>query len=131
MSGSVKGSRKRSQSGGRVLLRFKFTGFTTCEEADVEQIKVNKEIAIKLGTIDVGVHRASRYGFFGPENQAPLAGIKGALAEKPLKGKALTHSTSGGDPEPSSPPTLMNLIYHDDVQSPIARFVFWYRSKGM
>lgn len=100
-SGSIDGWRKISPAGDYSLLRFKFASFTTSEGDHAEKVEADKKLVEKLGTIEVQVHRGNLNGILGPLNQAPPSAIRTPLAEKALKGRALSHSTSSSDPEPS------------------------------
>lgn len=99
-------------------------------DSEAEQLVGDREVARQLGTIDVRVYRVTRRGMLDLENQVLLPGIDGALPEKSLRGKDLSHSTTCARPKPCVQWTLINLMYHDDWQHPIARFIFRYRSKG-
>ncbi|KAB5585798.1 hypothetical protein GE09DRAFT_1180965 [Coniochaeta sp. 2T2.1] len=108
------------------LSKFKFDAVTTVDAADVETIKTDSAAAVSLGTIRIEVWCGLEQGACLPpartDKQAKLS-----LAEKALKGKAVSHGTSLAAPINVTPITFSKIekLYG----KPYAIFFFKYRSR--
>ncbi|KAI0388743.1 hypothetical protein F5Y17DRAFT_181178 [Xylariaceae sp. FL0594] len=111
------------------LRKFKFSVVKTIDDAPKERLENDIKMAKGLGTIEVKFSRGLEYGpGFAVNRQdyrVNLAGFE--LAEKSLKGKAVSHGTLYQACEPILAPTWVDV--RDLPEGPIAVFKFMYRSR--
>ncbi|KAI1115092.1 hypothetical protein F5Y14DRAFT_460911 [Nemania sp. NC0429] len=90
-----------------------------------KDIKATKD----LGIIQIEVERHIYRGELPPSQDADSTTTTLEVAEKALKGKAISHSTSVGKREPGESLRLMNTRRIPADNGPIAVFRFLYRSR--
>ncbi|KAB5585799.1 hypothetical protein GE09DRAFT_1210387 [Coniochaeta sp. 2T2.1] len=110
----------------QTLRKFKFNAVTTVDLAPAATVKKDLKRAPFLGTIRVQVWHGV---YKGPSATVPTVRDTAALsiAEKALKGTAVSHGTMFGDAVPTDPVVFANVSY--PTNSPVAIFQFRYRSK--
>ncbi|KAI1364963.1 hypothetical protein F5Y08DRAFT_305483 [Xylaria arbuscula] len=108
--------------------RFIFSAVKTIDEAKKERVEGDRKIANGLGTIHVDFFRATiRAPSTGHVTDANSGGFE--LAEKALKGKAISHGTSYGAREAIPTPKFSKTDYLPEDNGPIVTFKFFYRSR--
>ncbi|KAI1279668.1 hypothetical protein F5Y07DRAFT_357424 [Xylaria sp. FL0933] len=111
--------------------RFKFAAVKTIDDAQKERVACDLKVAKTLGTIKVVFTRAIEYGtgvyHTSHSNNAQSGAFE--LAEKSLKGKAVSHGTSYGRSETISCPTRVHIRDLEEDNGPILVLKFMYRSR--
>ncbi|KAI3341447.1 hypothetical protein F4824DRAFT_313818 [Ustulina deusta] len=112
------------------LRKFRFAAVKTTDDARKEQVEKDLKVAKALGTIEVKFTRVTERGSPYTSRRATDA-KSGAfeLAEKSLKGKAVSHGTSYGVCESISTPTWIETRNLEEDNGPILVFKFMYRSR--
>ncbi|OTA57242.1 hypothetical protein K449DRAFT_140071 [Hypoxylon sp. EC38] len=120
-----------NEGGQFVEQGFKFTGITKIEEADMAQFKQDLRKLERMGTIEVRFYRVIELkdddDGFQPQKTSPA---DFELAEKALKGKAISHGAGFSAPmrAPKAPRYVDSQNLPED-NGPIAIFRFLYRSQ--
>ncbi|KAI9688424.1 MAG: hypothetical protein M1822_001373 [Bathelium mastoideum] len=123
----------QNQPEGRVFRHFVFSKLIVDEDAaDTYQQPCDVaglgEIVVKIWRVNVTEsimqHRSE---------QKPCKKASGPISEKALKGRALSHTTSLGDPvsivkQAHQTTRTYRWVHIDDVETPLATFTFKYRS---
>ncbi|KAF2963207.1 hypothetical protein GQX73_g10371 [Xylaria multiplex] len=125
----IKGQEVCNNAGTWSLRRFKFAPVKTIDDAQKDRVENDLKVAKSLGTIEVKFTRAIEYG---PSTSNRIHNTReGAfeLAEKSLKGKAVSHGTSYGVCETIAMPTWVDAREIVDDDGPILVYKFIYRSK--
>ncbi|KAI1632447.1 hypothetical protein F4809DRAFT_653298 [Biscogniauxia mediterranea] len=116
------------------LRRFKFAAVHTVDNVQNERIAQDIEHAKKLGTIEVKLYRVTEGG-------VPKVGLVDAvfptsehsgdfeLAEKSLKGRAISHGTSYQTAQPIQTSEMVAVTKLPEDKGPMATYKFLYRSK--
>ncbi|KAI1826913.1 hypothetical protein F4861DRAFT_495654 [Xylaria intraflava] len=115
--------------GGWYRRRFKFAPVKTIDDARKERVESDLKLAKGLGTIEVKFRREIEYGVIRSTGVADSGTKKWELAEKSLKGKAVSHGTSYGKPETIAAPTYIQTRPIHEDHGPILRIIFRYRSR--
>ncbi|CCF37435.1 hypothetical protein CH063_08763 [Colletotrichum higginsianum] len=129
---TVDGSRERSTASGYERLnKFKFSKVTTTDDAAKDRVESDSTRAKLLGTIEVFIYPIiitgpSRYIGSGHRHETQRDGFN--IAEKALKGRAVSHGTSFTDGGVVSQRLSVTAEYLND-HLPIAAFSFQYRSR--
>ncbi|KAI0181108.1 hypothetical protein GGR52DRAFT_522951 [Hypoxylon sp. FL1284] len=115
-----------------LLQKCKFSAISTVDDAKDERIKKDIQIAKNLGVIEVSFTRCIKQE--GPLPHRPTASaIKGAdkieLAEKSLKGRAMSHGTAFSTVKNPRIPKFTHTRSLEEDGGPIATFRFHYRSR--
>ncbi|KAI0532239.1 hypothetical protein GGR58DRAFT_507661 [Xylaria digitata] len=127
----IKGQEVCNSSGTWSLRRFKFAPVKTIDDARKDRVESDLKVAKSLGTIEVKFTRAIEYG---PGTSRRIHNAREGtfeLAEKSLKGKAVSHGTSYGVCEAISMPTWVDARDIVEDNGPILVYKFMYRSKGI
>ncbi|KAI0799400.1 hypothetical protein GGR55DRAFT_684013 [Xylaria sp. FL0064] len=128
----VKGKQVHNHiSGLWSVRRFKFAPVKTIDDAQKERVACDLKVAKTLGTIEVVLTRAIECGT-GPYDIADLNESQPGtfeLAEKSLKGKAVSHGTSYGVSETILRPTRVKTRDLEEDNGPILVLKFMYRSR--
>ncbi|KAI1330580.1 hypothetical protein F5Y16DRAFT_362198 [Xylariaceae sp. FL0255] len=111
------------------LRRFKFTTVVTVDDAQKERVDNDMKIAKDLGVIEIKFDRAIEYGAALSGRGAENGPASFELAEKSLKGKAVSHGTSYGAAEFIATPRWVDARNIPEDHGPIAIFKFMYRSR--
>ncbi|KAF9877824.1 hypothetical protein CkaCkLH20_04959 [Colletotrichum karsti] len=109
------------------LKKFKFSKVTTVDDAAKERVANDIEVFKSVGTIQVHVYSCSVRRREGRSTHRSARDREFEVAEKALKGKAVSHGTAysdGGLIPPSSTVSVDN-----DPKEPIGTYSFKYRSK--
>ncbi|KAK5631369.1 hypothetical protein RRF57_007083 [Xylaria bambusicola] len=137
----VDGKEVCSSSGGWSLRKFRFTAVKTrvlppltsllVDDPSKERVERDLKVAKKgLGTIEVKFTRAIEYGnSYTPDHASSSNPARLELAEKSLKGKAVSHGTSYGVCEAISAPKYISSRDLPEDDGPILVFRFIYRSR--
>ncbi|KAI0122596.1 hypothetical protein F4814DRAFT_214546 [Daldinia grandis] len=113
-----------------MLQKFQFSAIDVVDDAKKDRIKDDIKIAKHLGLIEVRVHPCIYLGHTTtPAHRKPITSGKLEVAEKSLKGKAISHGTSFSSKERISAPNGCIIWYADKDRKPIAVFRFHYRSR--
>ncbi|KAI0851670.1 hypothetical protein F5Y00DRAFT_228947, partial [Daldinia vernicosa] len=113
-----------------VLQRFQFSAIDVVDDAKKDRVENDIKIAKHLGLIQVEVLPCIYLGRRGPSFAKPIISGKVELAEKSLKGKAISHGTSfSSSRERISAPGGCEVKFLDKHPKPIAVFRFHYRSR--
>ncbi|KAK1674395.1 hypothetical protein BDP55DRAFT_667542 [Colletotrichum godetiae] len=127
----VEGSRERSSAfRSERLNKFKFSRVTTIDDATKERVQGDSEKAMSLGVIEVFVYSMVSTGasFYADSSSRDTRNSNFDIAEKALKGRAVSHGTSFADGGVvSQRPLFSGRRINDGV--PIACFTFKYRSR--
>ncbi|KAF6844682.1 hypothetical protein CMUS01_00866 [Colletotrichum musicola] len=127
---SVPGQRVASaHSGMESIRKFKFSKVTTVDDMSKERVSKDIKAAKSLGTIQVLVYSIRVLGTSGAG--AGFAASRGAnfeIAEKALKGKAVSHGTSFTDGGLVPEVRRVSVHYNHD-KKPIMAFNFKYRDR--
>lgn len=112
-------------------LRF-YLHFTNPYFCSVEQKKSNRASRAKhLGTLCVKVYHMNFTCRIKNDSLSSKVYEEAEVAEKHLKGRAITQTVRYTTPEPISlVPRDPEDVYHDPSKKPFAIFEFRYRSKG-
>ncbi|KAI1811726.1 hypothetical protein GGS20DRAFT_561775 [Poronia punctata] len=113
------------------LRKFKFAVVKTLDDATKERIEKDRRTAEGLGTIEVRFTRTIETGLAATSNREGK-GVNQKefeLAEKSLKGRAVSHGTTYDACEAIRPPTYVSTNNIEEDQGPIAIFRFLYRSR--
>ncbi|WDK09704.1 hypothetical protein CGRA01v4_00982 [Colletotrichum graminicola] len=130
---TVEGSRERSTTSGYDRLnKFKFSKVTTFDDAAIDRVKADTAKAKLLGVIEVFVYPViitgpSTYTRSPHRHKARRSG-NFEIAEKALKGRAVSHGTSFADGGIVSQRPSVTAEYLNN-HNPIAAFSFKYRSR--
>ncbi|RDI85421.1 hypothetical protein Vi05172_g4764 [Venturia inaequalis] len=118
---------KRSVAGRIVLRKFQFSTLIT-DDRPVSGTDTAR--ASKLGDIIVSFHRTNIQGPITRKNTYAPDDLQGpqSVAEKALKGRALSRTIDLGTAIPSRPGTSVKKNYIDPKDKPFAIFTFRYRS---
>ncbi|KAI1337680.1 hypothetical protein F5Y15DRAFT_150910 [Xylariaceae sp. FL0016] len=111
------------------IRRFQFSVVDTIDEAQKDRVEKDMKVAKGLGVIEVRITRAIEYGPTFHHNMPDPKSGKFELAEKSLKGKAISHGTSYLAPESILAPTFVDCRDLVEDNGPIAIFRFLYRSR--
>ncbi|KAI1427934.1 hypothetical protein F5Y12DRAFT_734314 [Xylaria sp. FL1777] len=127
----IKGKEVYSHSSGIWSLRkCKFAAVNTIDDAQKERVESDLKVAKTLGTIEVRITRAIEYGFKNKTHFSTDAKSGNfELAEKSLKGKAVSHGTSYGVCEAIPSPAWIDARDIVEDNGPILIFRFMYRSR--
>ncbi|OTB13772.1 hypothetical protein K445DRAFT_158486 [Daldinia sp. EC12] len=116
-----------------VLQKFKFSAVDVVDDSKKERIEDDIKIARHLGLIEVRIFRCIHLhlGRQPPTLRRPTLkqGDKLELAEKSLKGKAISHGTSLSSRKCVPAPNTCKVRYPDGLNKPVAVFQFHYRSR--
>ncbi|KAI1646949.1 uncharacterized protein F4817DRAFT_120038 [Daldinia loculata] len=113
-----------------ILQKFQFSAIDVVDDAKKDRIQDDIKIAKHLGMIQVRVYRCIYLGDSTPSLGKPITSDKLELAEKSLKGKAISHGTSfSSSGDRVSAPRSCSVSYVDGRDKPIAVFRFHYRSR--
>ncbi|KAI1389058.1 uncharacterized protein F4822DRAFT_404832 [Hypoxylon trugodes] len=118
-----------------VLQRLKFSTVKTVDDATKERVKKDQKISNKLGLIVVEIRREIKLGRSKHRPNRNLQTVTPTatsfeLAEKSLKGRAISHGTTLSAPESIRRSTYCHTEPVPGDSGPIAIFRFLYRSKG-
>ncbi|KAI0401204.1 hypothetical protein F4802DRAFT_440587 [Xylaria palmicola] len=108
---------------------FKFAAVKTIDDARKERVESDLKVAKDLGTIEVQFFREIEYG---PSSHTPADNCESAtfeLAEKSLKGKAISHGTSYGPGSATIAPRYISTSKLAGDNGPILVIRFLYRSR--
>ncbi|KAI1074505.1 hypothetical protein F5B20DRAFT_563534 [Whalleya microplaca] len=123
----------RSQTSGEWYShKLKFSAINTVDSALKERVKKDMQTTKSLGLIELRVQRVLEFESGPMTNGAHLQSQanKFELAEKSLKGKAISHGTTCTMGKKIETPTVIRSeILPEDNGSPIAVFKFYYRSR--
>ncbi|KAH6656587.1 hypothetical protein BKA67DRAFT_159856 [Truncatella angustata] len=111
-----------------LLHRLQFTSIKTVDDAKKDRVEKDIKLANNLGIIEVRVERGTDLGRSSYKG-AQVANKKFELAEKSLKGKAVSHGTSLGAVQQTSKPNYIKFERLNEDDGPIAKFRFLYRSR--
>jgi len=113
-------------------IRFHILILSTVDDPDSHRVKKDAKALAGIGEIVVSVHRAVQrdsnipaVGNYNLAQHKPPAEV----AEKALKGKAISHGVSYGEQQIISR-TSKETVDLDGPQNPVGVFVFKYRSRG-
>ncbi|KAK2047428.1 hypothetical protein LZ31DRAFT_517374 [Colletotrichum somersetense] len=129
---TIEGSRQKSTSSGYERLnKFKFSKVTTLDDAANDRVKVDTAKSKLLGVIEVFIYPLiitgpSRYTNSGYCYNTQNDNFE--IAEKALKGRAISHGTSFADGGVVSQRPSVTAEYLNN-HNPIAAFTFKYRSR--
>ncbi|KZL79903.1 hypothetical protein CI238_02349 [Colletotrichum incanum] len=129
---TVEGSREGSTASGYERLnKFKFSKVTMIDDAAKDRVEVDTQKAKALGVIEVFIYPMvitgpMRYTTTGQRPDAQNDGFE--IAEKALKGRAVSHGTSFADGGIVSQKPTVTAEYLNNHNS-IAAFSFKYRSR--
>ncbi|KAH8888303.1 hypothetical protein GQ53DRAFT_826446 [Thozetella sp. PMI_491] len=111
-----------------LLHRFKFSSITTVDDTDKQRLEEDKRATKHLGTIQVNFFRTLEAGLpYDPTTSGP-SGTSLSVAEKALKGQAISHGTSYAPPVKEYRSHCVNVTWLDPY--PIAMMCFKYRSRA-
>ncbi|OBT84583.1 hypothetical protein VE02_06329 [Pseudogymnoascus sp. 03VT05] len=114
--------------GRETISAFTFTTVEIVEVADKAKIDEDVKAAANLGEITVEVFRVEILEDVTPQ-KAVVNKIATEIAEKAVKGRALSNRTTFGVAKTTTPIRLRRKEFIDGKDKPLARFVFRYRSK--
>ncbi|KAI8962419.1 hypothetical protein F5Y11DRAFT_322987 [Daldinia sp. FL1419] len=118
------------QTGAWTRQNFRFSAVDVVDDAKRNRIEEDIETAKDLGLIQVCVYRCLYLGYTTVRAHVPITSNKFELAEKSLKGKAISHGTSFSPPgEHVDAPGGIRVKRLDGDNHPIAVFNFQYRSR--
>ncbi|ROT43266.1 hypothetical protein SODALDRAFT_34841 [Sodiomyces alkalinus F11] len=126
----IDGAHDMDPATGQVLLKkFKFAPVTTVDDADAARVRNDVQAAKNLGAIQVRFYRVNaettphdiRVHVSVPDGSSELA-------EKALKGRAISHKASHVNGGYVRPPKAVNITKQIDKE-PLAVFNFKYRSR--
>ncbi|KAG8163976.1 hypothetical protein KVR01_005894 [Diaporthe batatas] len=117
------------------LRKFRFAPVSTVDDVNKERITRDMHVARDLGLIRICIFRgiwkqkSARKAGSGRSTKLGTDGI--SLAEKALKGKAISHGTALSAPVRIAPrhSSRWEVDWRDSTASPLAVFYFKYRSK--
>ncbi|KAI1781403.1 hypothetical protein F4818DRAFT_398916 [Hypoxylon cercidicola] len=109
----------------------KFSVISTVDDAKNDRIKSDIKLAEHLGMIQVTISRCIVTKHHVPPGHGPsIKSIdKWELAEKSLKGRAMSHGTSFSTQEKTRPQNTVTTRVLEEDGGPIAIFRFHYRSR--
>ncbi|KAL2290132.1 hypothetical protein FJTKL_00623 [Diaporthe vaccinii] len=117
----------------RTLRKFLFTPVTTVDDANKKRVATDMEVARNLGLIRISVCRVICHNRLRHHNSShhhlKLGKHNISLAEKALKGRAVSHGTVLSAPVQSPGRGFYHVDYVDTKACPLAVFYFKYRSK--
>ncbi|KAI1179570.1 hypothetical protein F4777DRAFT_436034 [Nemania sp. FL0916] len=112
------------------LNRFKFSPIKTVDDTRKERVETDIKAAKGLGTIEVQFTRAIDRGQTYNDNPHKIRPKAFELAEKSLKGKAISHGTSYGAAVPIRTPNFVDARDLPEDNGPILAIKFMYRSRA-
>ncbi|KAI3394306.1 hypothetical protein diail_2953, partial [Diaporthe ilicicola] len=121
-------------SANGTLRKFRFAPVSTIDDANKTRLATDTKTAQNLGLIRVSVFRVIVKGkdenkkLSSARPDPNLAKDRLSIAEKALKGKAVSHGTTLSDPIQSNS-SFCDVQYVDLHASPLAVFYFKYRSR--
>ncbi|KAI1144364.1 hypothetical protein F5Y05DRAFT_407760 [Hypoxylon sp. FL0543] len=119
-----------SRTGGWVLQRCQFSAITTVDDSKKDRVERDVKVAKDLGLIEIEVSRCIYLGNSPTVHRSPPKKSRELeLAEKSLKGRAMSHGTSFPKSELTHAPTHCHTRKLAEDHGPIAVFRFYYRSK--
>ncbi|KAI1469458.1 uncharacterized protein F4812DRAFT_470407 [Daldinia caldariorum] len=111
--------------------KFKFSAVDVVDDSNKSRVEKDVKIARHLGLIQVKVFRCIPLGTY--RKPTPRSDFQQSdkleLAEKSLKGKAISHGTSFSSGQHTRTPNNRRVAYIDGYDKPIAMFQFHYRSR--
>ncbi|KAK1972177.1 hypothetical protein LY78DRAFT_651063 [Colletotrichum sublineola] len=129
---TIEGSRQRSTASGYDRLnKFKFSKVTTLDDAANDRVKTDTAKAKLLGVIEVFIYPMVITGptrYTNSSHRHDVQDDNFEIAEKALKGRAVSHGTSFADGGIVSQKPTVTAEYLND-RNPIAAFSFKYRSR--
>ncbi|EOO00073.1 hypothetical protein UCRPA7_4505 [Phaeoacremonium minimum UCRPA7] len=126
-STEFRGHVKHSEHGPSLLCKFKFAPLHKVDDTDKSRVKQDIKRAKHLGLIEVKISRIE-VGETLPKLFAQDKQIaEFSIAEKALKGRAVSHGTSYSEAVPTEKSRTVDCVYIDN--DPIAIFTFKYRSR--
>lgn len=127
---TIRGAEARNAMTGLwTLSKFKFAAVKTIDDAPKERVEKDLKTAKDLGTIEVKFTRAIEHGPGYHNYSDDVQSRSFELAEKSLKGKAVSHGTSYGNTETVRTPRYVDARNIPEDNGPILVFRFMYRSK--
>ncbi|KAI0484376.1 hypothetical protein GGR56DRAFT_22768 [Xylariaceae sp. FL0804] len=110
--------------------KFKFAAVETVDEARRDRVQSDTRIAKDLGVIEVQFKRVTEHGS-NLADSSHFSARQGnfELAEKALKGKAISHGTSFQDGGAINWPSRVRVHTLAEDRGPIAIIRFYYRSR--
>ncbi|KAJ0124950.1 hypothetical protein J7T55_006293 [Diaporthe amygdali] len=115
------------------MRKFRFAPVSTVDDDDKTRVATDMKVAQDLGLIRVSVYRTIIENEIktrsSPHPVPNLAADTICLAEKAVKGKAVSHGTALSAPIGLTKKRLHSIKYIDQCASPLAVFYFKYRSK--
>ncbi|KFY91498.1 hypothetical protein V498_05436 [Pseudogymnoascus sp. VKM F-4517 (FW-2822)] len=124
----IAGFYNRDATGRSTINHFKFAEVEIVEVADKAKIDQDVKDAAALGQITVDVFRVKVGADTNFRPSLPRQTVS-EIAEKAVKGRALSHGTAFGDTKIVPQRRTVDCDYLDGRDKPLARFVFRYRSK--
>ncbi|TGJ87076.1 hypothetical protein E0Z10_g1697 [Xylaria hypoxylon] len=125
----IKGQEVCNSSGLWSVRKFKFAPVKTIDDAQKERVESDLKVAKTLGTIEIKFMRAIEYGPGTSRHNHSAKSGTFELAEKSLKGKAVSHGTSYGVCEAIPTPSWVDARDIVEDNGPILVFKFMYRSR--
>ncbi|KAI0138517.1 hypothetical protein F4776DRAFT_56427 [Hypoxylon sp. NC0597] len=113
-----------------VLQRCQFSAISTVDDSKKDRVERDTKVAKDLGLIEIQVFRCIHLGNTPIRHRPSLRGTRELeLAEKSLKGRAMSHGTSFSRTEHIRTPVHCSTRDLDEDHGPIAVFRFYYRSR--
>ncbi|KAI0834851.1 hypothetical protein F5Y06DRAFT_278071 [Hypoxylon sp. FL0890] len=113
-----------------VLQRCQFSAISTVDDSKKDRVERDVKVAKNLGLIEIRVSRCIYLGNVAGIHRPSLIKTKELeLAEKSLKGRAMSHGTSFSRTEHIRPVNYCDTRVLDEDHGPIAVFRFYYRSR--
>lgn len=125
---TIEGPEEQDNHGQWSRRNFRFSSVTIIDDTRKARIEEDQKRAKVLGAIEVKIERGTPLG----SAEAPLARARDGqleIAEKALKGKAISHSTSYSAGQSISSPSFIEVRRLPEDDGPIAVFRFLYRSR--
>ncbi|KAI1189924.1 hypothetical protein F5B17DRAFT_389457, partial [Nemania serpens] len=107
----------------------KFSLITKVHHNDATRMQKDTESTKSLGLIQVSIERRFVKGLVKPVSNFPVDTAVLEVAEKALKGKAISHATSFGETKPMKSDYMVETQRIAADTGPIAVFRFMYRSR--
>ncbi|KAI1438988.1 hypothetical protein GGR50DRAFT_690756 [Xylaria sp. CBS 124048] len=118
-----------AEAGGWVRRKLKFAAVKTIDDAHKDRVEHDLKLAKGLGTIEVTFKREIQVGTGFSSGVVVKRAKHLELAEKSLKGKAVSHGTSFGSREKIRIPSFIHTTPIAEDYGPILRIFFKYRSR--
>ncbi|OTA60802.1 hypothetical protein K449DRAFT_435210 [Hypoxylon sp. EC38] len=114
-----------------VLQRCQFSAISTVDDSKKDRVERDTKVAKDLGLIEIRIFRCLYLGHTTITHHRPsLRGTRQLeLAEKSLKGRAMSHGTSFSRTEHIATPLHCRTRELEEDHGPIAVFRFYYRSR--